>query len=166
MMLQKHGSVKKQAGGVDKESDLRYIPLMESSEPTLRELLDRLPETPANRVLAAVGYVPFLFFLPVFANREDEFARFHGKQSLILLAGLVGAWALIWLIDVILGGILSHIFLIGVVFRMLAWLVHYVLGGAVSIAYFIAIIYGATQALAGSNRAIPLVGVYARQLPL
>ena len=146
--------------------DLRYIPIMERHEPTIQELLDRLPETPANRVLSAVGYVPFLFFLPLFANKEDEFARFHGKQSLILLAGLVGAWVLIWLVDVVLGGILSRIFLIGAIFRILDWIVHYILGGAISMAYFIAIIYGAVQALAGSNRAIPLVGVYARQLPL
>lgn len=139
---------------------------MEHREPAIRELLDRLSETPSNRVLAAVGYIPFLFFLPVFANRDDEFARLHGKQSLILLAALVGAWVLIWLVDVILGGILSHIFLIGIIFKVLDWVVHYVVGGVVSLAYFVAIIYGAAQALAGSSRVIPLVGVFARRLPL
>jgi uncharacterized membrane protein len=139
---------------------------MKEREPTLQALLNRLDETPSNRIVAAVGYIPFLCFLPIFANKDDEFARFHGKQSLILLAALVGCWVLIWLLDLILGGILSHILLVGIIFKALAWVAHYMVGGVVSLAYFVAIIYGALQAVAGGKRPIPLIGVFARQLPL
>jgi uncharacterized membrane protein len=139
---------------------------MSEQEPTIRELLDRLEETPSNRILAAVGYIPFLCFLPIFTRRDDDFARFHGKQSLILLAGLVGCWVLIWLLDLVLGGILSHILLIGIIFRVMDWAIHYLIGGAVSIGYFVAIVYGAIHALAGRKRPIPFIGVLARQLHL
>lgn len=139
---------------------------MRQSEPTIQKLLERLDDAPSNRMLAAIGYIPFLCFLPVFVNKDDDFARFHGKQSLVLLAGLIGCWVLIWLLDLILGGVLSHIFLIGVIFKVMSWIVHYAVGGVVSLSYFVAIIYGAVQALAGGTRPIPLVGVFARQLPL
>jgi uncharacterized membrane protein len=165
-MPQDSRPVNDQPGVLDNPLSLRYIPAMREREPTLRELLERLDNTPSNRVLAAVGYIPFLCFLPMFTDKEDDFARFHGRQSLILLAALVGCWVLIWLLDVILGGILSHIFLVGVIFKVMGWLVHYVVGGVVSLSYFIGIIFGAVQALAGRKRPIPFIGVLARQLRL
>ena len=139
---------------------------MPNQEQSVRDWLDRLEATPSNRVVAAVGYIPFLCFIPIFSRRDDEFARFHGKQSLILLAGLIGIWLLIWLADLLLGGILSHIFIIGVLFKFMAWLVHYLVGGVVSMAYFVAIITGAVQALAGKEWRIPVISAFARELPL
>jgi uncharacterized membrane protein len=159
-------TVKNNPGFLDNSLLLRYIPEMKEREPTIQELLNRLDDTPSNRILAAVGYIPFLCFLPMFANKDDDFARSHGKQSLVLLAGLVGCWVLIWLLDLLLGGILSHVFLIGVIFKVMDWVVHYGVGGVVSLSYFVAIVYGAVQALAGRKRPIPLIGVFARQLPL
>lgn len=139
---------------------------MREREPTIQELLERLDNTPSNRVLAAVGYIPLLCFLPIFADKEDDFARFHGRQSMILLAALVGCWVLIWLLDAILGGILSHVFLVGVIFKVMDWIIHFVVGGVVSLCYFVAIVFGAVQALVGRKRPIPFVGALARQLPL
>ena len=139
---------------------------MATNEPPFREWLDRLESTPTNRVLAAVGYVPFLCFLPIFARRDDDYARFHGKQSLILLAALIGIWVLIWIADFLIGGILGHIFIIGVLFKFIAWIVHYLFGGVVSLSYFVAIIAGAMQALAGREWHIPVIGAFARELPL
>jgi uncharacterized membrane protein len=139
---------------------------MRNEESSIREWLDRLEETPSNRVIAAVGYVPFLCFLPIFARKDDDLARFHGKQSLILLAALIGIWVLIWIVDLVLGHILGSIFLIGSLFKVIDWLVHYLVGGAVSLAYFIAIIAGAIQALAGKEWRIPFISTFASQLPL
>jgi uncharacterized membrane protein len=165
-MPQECPTVKNKPGFLDNSLLLRYIPEMKEPEPSIQELLNRLDDTPSNRILAAVGYIPFLCFLPLFADKNDDFARFHGKQSLVLIAGLLGCWVLIWLLNVILGGILSHIFLIGVVFKVMDWLVHYLVGGVASLSYFVAIIYGAVQAFAGRKRPIPLVGVFAREIPL
>lgn len=42
----------------------------------------------ADRVMALVGYVPFLFFIPVRFKRDSLFAQFHGRQSGVLF----GLW--------------------------------------------------------------------------
>jgi uncharacterized membrane protein len=135
-------------------------------EPGLSEWLSRLDDAPTRRVLAAVGYIPFLCFLPLFARRDDEFARFHGKQSLILLAMLVGAWVVIWLLELILARMLGHIFLIGFLFRIIAWVVYYPIGGAVSLSYLAASVAGTLNALAGRPGRIPFVAALADQLSI
>jgi uncharacterized membrane protein len=139
---------------------------MQQQEPSIRNWLNRLEGAPTNRIVAAVGYVPFLCFLPIFGRKDDEFARFHGKQSLILLAALVGIWVVIWIVDLLLGHILGSIFLIGALFRVIAWLVHYLFGGVVSLAYFVAIVVGAVQAIAGKPWRIPFISTFADELPL
>ena len=139
---------------------------MRNEEPSIREWLDRLEDTPSKRAMAAVGYIPFMCFLPIFARKDDEFARFHGKQSLILLAALIGIWVLIWIVDLVLGHILGSIFIIGALFKVIDWIVHYLLGGVVSLAYFVAILAGFIQALAGKEWRVPFIGAFADQLPL
>lgn len=37
-----------------------------------------------NRVLAAISYISFLFLLPIVFCPEDNFARFHARQGLVL----------------------------------------------------------------------------------
>jgi uncharacterized membrane protein len=140
--------------------------VVRNEESSLRDWLARLEETPSDRLLAAVGYVPFLCFLPIFSRHESDFARRHGKQSLVLLAALIGIWVIIWLVNLILGRILGQIFLIGVLFKVLAWLVYYVLGGATSLGYLVAIVIGAVQALAGKDSRIPFISSLAEQIPL
>lgn len=139
---------------------------MPEREPSLREWLDRLEEAPTNRVLAAIGYVPFLCIIPILARRDDRFARFHGKQSMVLLGLLVGGWVLIWILDLVAGRILGSIFLVGAVFRLIAWIVHYLFGGTLSVGYFVAITACAIQSLAGKTWRIPVVGAIAEQLDI
>ena len=38
----------------------------------------------AERLLAVVGYFPFLFWLPVVARRDSMFCQFHGRQAGVL----------------------------------------------------------------------------------
>ncbi len=38
----------------------------------------------AERLLAVVGYAPFLFWVPVIAKRDSMFCQFHGRQSGVL----------------------------------------------------------------------------------
>lgn len=51
----------------------------------------RIP--PAERLLAVVGYVPFLFWIPIVGRRDSMFCQFHGRQSFVL-------WVL-WLVPVV-----------------------------------------------------------------
>lgn len=119
-----------------------------------------------NRVSAAIGYIPFLFFIPIFANREDEFALFHGKQSLTLFCAFIITWIALWLINLILSGILGHIFIIGFLFKGIAWLIHNVIGSIVSIGYLVLAVMGIINASAGNYWRIPIIGAYSERLKI
>ena len=114
--------------------------------------------------LAAVGYLPVLFFLPLLVRKEDEFARFHGKQSLVLFLALVALWVCIWVVDLLFGRVLGSMLLLGVVFKGLAWFVHNIVGGLVSLSYIVVMVLGVVQASLGRYWRMPLLGVYAERL--
>ena len=42
------------------------------------------PEIRAGKLFAAIGYFSFLCFVPLFLNRDNKFAQFHGRQALVL----------------------------------------------------------------------------------
>ncbi len=43
------------------------------------------------RALAALSYLGFLCFVPLFVNKDDEFVHFHAKQGLVLWAWMIVA---------------------------------------------------------------------------
>lgn len=66
-----------------------------------------------SRIFAVLSYLGVAFFLPLcilpfFLCKDDGFAKFHAKQSIVLyvfylLAGIVGRWFnLVWLVNVAL----------------------------------------------------------------
>lgn len=122
--------------------------------------------TANNRVAAAIGYIPFLFFIPIFARREDEFAQFHGKQSLILFGVFIIAWIAIWFLSLIFNGILSHIIIIGFLFKALAWLIHNLVGTVISIGYIVLAILGIIKASAGKYWRIPVISAYSERIKI
>lgn len=117
-------------------------------------------------MLAAVGYVPLLFFLPLFVGTKEPFAKFHGRQSLVLFATLVAFNIAVGITDLILGRILGSMFLLGFVFKAMAWLIHYPAGFVVAVAYAVLVIIGIVQAATGQYWRIPVIGVYAERLKL
>ena len=47
-----------------------------------------------DRFLAVLGYLPFLFWVPIVGRRDSIFAQFHGRQSFVL-------W-LLWFVPVVI----------------------------------------------------------------
>lgn len=89
-----------------------------------------------NRVLAALSYLSILFLLPFIACPEDEFARYHARQGMLLFFfGLVA--------DVI-----GSIFSIG-------WLI--------TLFRLYCIYEGMTAASDGRMKPLPLIGKYAEK---
>lgn len=119
-----------------------------------------------NKSLSAIGYLPFFFFLPLYFGKDDEFSQFHGRQSLALLISLIAIWLLIWLIGLIFGGILGHIFIVGIFFKIINWLIKNIVGSLVSIIYIILVILGMVNALQGRCWEIPVVAIIARRLKI
>ncbi len=100
----------------------------------------------ANKVIAAVSYIPILFFLPLVVCPNSQFGRFHANQSLALfLLSLVGG---------ILFGILTAITLlipaIGWIFQVLSWIFSLLMFGLV--------ILGAVNTANGKAKELPVVG--------
>lgn len=52
----------------------------------------RIPTS--DRLITVLGYLPFLFFIPVRFRRQSLFAQFHGRQSGVLF----GMWFVLTLI--------------------------------------------------------------------
>lgn len=122
--------------------------------------------TENNKFLAAIGYLPFFCFLPIYLAREDEFAQFHGKQSLVLLVTYIIISLGLWVISLIFGGILGHILLIGFVFKMIGWVSHNLLGTIVGIFYVVLIIIGFVYTISGHTWEIPFISSYAKNLKI
>ena len=117
-------------------------------------------------LLAAVGYIPLLFFLPLFVGTKEPFAKFHGRQSLVMFAAVLAFNIAVAVTDLVLGRILGGMFLMGLFFKVVAWLIHYPAGLVVALAYAVLIIVGITQAATGQYWRIPVVGAYADRLKL
>lgn len=116
------------------------------------------------RILAAIGYFPMFFLLPLLAKPNDKFCRFHAIQSGLLLATLVVFWFGVYILDFILGKVLANVILVGFVFKLSAWLIHYVGGTVVSLIYIILVIVCFIQAAAGQYWRIPVLSMYIERL--
>jgi uncharacterized membrane protein len=117
-------------------------------------------------ILAAAGYIPLLFFVPLFVGSKEPFAKFHGRQSLVLFAVVLAFNIMVGITDLVLGRILGGMFLIGFFFKSVAWLIHYPAGLAVALAYAVLVILGIVQAATGQYWRIPVIGAYAERLRL
>jgi uncharacterized membrane protein len=117
-------------------------------------------------LLATLGYIPLLFFLPLFVGTREPFAKFHGRQSLVLFAAVVVFNIGVGVTDLVLGRILGSMFLIGFFFKTVAWLIHYPAGFVVALAYTVVVITGIVQAATGQYWRIPVAGAYAERLRL
>lgn len=115
-------------------------------------------------MLAAVGYVPMLFFLPLLVRPRDNFCRFHGVQSLILICGLMIFWIGVSILDLLLGKVLGNVIFIGFIFKFASWIFHYIVGTMVSLMYIVITSVSLVQAAAGQYWRVPVLGVYIDRL--
>ena len=66
-----------------------------------------------NKIIAAIGYIGILCLIPLLLKPKSKFAKFHGKQGLILVIG----WVINFFIGIIpfIGWILGFIGLIALI---------------------------------------------------
>ena len=89
----------------------------------------------SNKIMAAISYIWILFLVPLFAAKDDAFARFHANQGLLLF------------IASIILGIISIIPFVGPIISAI--------GGIVT---FIFMILGIINALKGEMKPLPFIG--------
>ncbi len=108
----------------------------------------------ADRLVAVIGYLPFLFFLPVRFRRQSLFCQFHGRQSGVLF----GLWFLV--VAICLGALLfagSGGLLVDVLFY-----IAYVVTGI----YLLMMLIGILKVMLGERYRMPVVADIALALRL
>ena len=103
-------------------------------EPKIHMTADDLLDMQYNKVMAALGYVGFLVFIPIFAAGKSKFARFHANQGLVLF--ILEAAIQIMLL---LTGALQ-------LFSLLLWVVSFAI-----------MCYGVYHSLLGNKKPLPFI---------
>lgn len=96
-----------------------------------------------NKLIAAIGYVGILCLIPLLLKPKSKFAKFHGKQGLILVIG--------WVIN----------FFIGII-PVLGW----ILGFIGMVALLVLSILGIIKSLAGEYWEMPYLAEYAEKIKI
>ena len=70
-----------------------------------------------NKLLAAISYIWILFLVPLFAAKDDAFARYHANQGLVLflvgiVIGIIGVIPVVGTIVALVGGLATFVFAI------------------------------------------------------
>ncbi|TET22308.1 MAG: hypothetical protein E3J71_06480 [Candidatus Stahlbacteria bacterium] len=105
-----------------------------------------------KNVLAAIGYIPPLFFIPLFLSGDSTLAKHHGRQALVIFA----AAALTVLAFRILNLLLGWIVPIKTVFNFLE--------GALYLLYIGLSVFAAIRAANGDLWRVPILGAYSDRL--
>jgi len=108
----------------------------------------------SHRALAAIGYIPALFWIPLFLSGGDDFARHHGRQGLVIFV--------FWILTILVFGLLH--FLTGWV-KPIQVVVDFV-QGALYVLYVVLSVWGALKAAGGERWRVPVLGAYSDRLKL
>lgn len=95
-----------------------------------------------NKVMAILAYIGFLFLVPMFAAPNSKYARFHVSQGLTLFIVMVIAGAV--------GGVLSIIPIVGLIFGIIFW--------AVDLVGLVLMVLGIINAANGQAKELPIIG--------
>lgn len=94
-----------------------------------------------NKIIAAIGYLSVLCFVPLLAAKDSAYAQTHGRQGLAL--AVFGLAVLVY--DMLFGW-----------FPIIGWLTAAVL----SLTWFVFVIIGIVTALSGETWEVPVIGKY------
>ena len=108
-----------------------------------------------ERWLAALAYLFFLCFIPLWRGRDSEFVRFHARQGFLLFLSECVAFALLVVVEKTLGRIPFLGMLIFILAQMAVYLT----------ALFLSVM-GLVKALFGERWEMPFFGPYREKVPL
>lgn len=105
-----------------------------------------------NKALAAIGYIPPLFFIPLFLAADDPLAKYHGRQALVIFVAAIITLFVFWLLRFLFQWFapLEYLFILveGLLFAF----------------YIITSIIAAVNAAKGKSWRIPILGAYSDRL--
>ena len=99
-----------------------------------------------GKVFAILAYIGILVLIPIFAAKDNKFARYHANQGLILFIGEI--------IYAIIYQVVAYLVLAS--FWGLYWLVTIL--GLVGLVFLIFAILGIVNAASGKTKELPVIG--------
>lgn len=108
-------------------------------------------------ILAALSYFPFFGLIPLIFTKDDEFACHHAKQGLTLFILLLIITLSIWIFHFIFTNLLGQIFIIGLIFKIIAWIIKNVIGIIIGLLYLYLAFAGFINAWRGNYWEIPFI---------
>jgi len=110
-----------------------------------------------SRILAGLSYFPLIGIIPLIFAKDDEFACYHAKQGLTLFILLIIVSLALIVINLVFRNFLGEIFIIGIIFKILAFLIKSIIGSVVGLLYLYLMISGFINGWRGHYWEIPLV---------
>jgi uncharacterized membrane protein len=121
-------------------------PVSEPGEATAEEI-------EAGKGLAAISYISILFLIPMISMRDNRFAMFHAKQSMVLVIS-----AMVLFFGLFIIGVLTSWLGIGILLIVLAYVAFF--------AYFVLMIIGFVKAFNGEYWRIPKISDWADKIKI
>lgn len=109
----------------------------------------------ANKVMAAVGYIGILCLIPLLFAKDSAFARFHGKQGLVIFLCEVALG--------VIGSVFSGMFLSGVNMMGGFFMINGIIM-LINLALLVLSIAGIIKAFSGERWEAPVIGQWAASL--
>jgi uncharacterized membrane protein len=106
-------------------------------------------EIEEGKTYAAIGYISILFLVPLLAAKNNAFAQFHAKQSMVSTTGFVVAFVILWIMWFMLA-------FIPVVGWAMCLIIYFVVM-ALCIVWLVFAIMGFVKALQGEYWRMPVV---------
>ena len=94
-----------------------------------------------NKIVAAVGYLSVLCFVPLLAVKDSAYAQAHGHQGLAVAVFGIG----VLVFDTLFGW-----------FPIIGWFT----AGALTLLWFVLSVIGVVKALSGEMWEVPVIGKY------
>jgi uncharacterized membrane protein len=105
------------------------------------------------KVVAAIGYLSILCIIPLITPPGNKFAKFHGRQGLVLLIAEIALGVVLTILGFILG--LAGPF---------GWLLMHLISGVVGLGFLVLAIVGIVKAANGEYWKMPVLGDFAEKL--
>lgn len=114
---------------------------------------------PNGNVIALITYLlsPLTGLLVYVLEQDNEFARYHGAQSLVFGLSVIGLYVALTVVMVVLGTVAGAIPVVGVVLEMLLWAVNLLVSLVLWLGVFLAWLFLVIKAYQGEAVRLPIV---------
>lgn len=103
-----------------------------------------------SKLMGVLAYLGILVLIPIFAAKDDKFARYHANQGATVCVLGIAGYIVNWVVSFILG--MVNIGILSMVWSLVYW--------AFGICLFILMVIGIVNVCKGVEKELPVVGKF------